>query len=375
MQAGCLQRRKYFVGVSKIETTNPKTEDLPVMPDRDYSVDLLKTIAIIGVMIIHSCTGWSLYRVGSVNWISNLFWGSISRASVPIFLMCSGALFLSPQKELSLKKLYQKKLLRIVVAMLFWGMAYKIFHLAGSGNLSFEGIYKAMKEVLLFKQEFHLYYLHIIIFVYIFLPITQVFVKNATSEQMLYFLAVWFVFGIIYPTVDSFWPINLISGIPKQWLLNMTYASIGYGVLGYYIKNFSKPNLKRNIAFLSVGLIIVFSGTWYFTLLEGEFYQNFLESMSVGVALMAIGIFGLVTSVRIDASKKYARVITYISKASFCIYLVHVFFISMLNKFGLTINVFPSILSIPVIAIIIFICSLGVYAVLSHIRIIKKWLI
>jgi len=213
--------------------------------ERNSSIDLLKTVAIFGVIVIHTCSGAYNDPIPSLGWISAVLWGSIVRASVPIFFMCSGALLLTPHKLLSLKKLYTGNLLRIVAAMFVWALAYKGYHLLVSGSFTLSACFQALKEVLLFKHEFHLYYLHILMLVYVFLPITRVFVKNASGKELQYALAVWFLLGIIYPTVRAFWPFSLLTGIPAQWLMNMTYAAIGYGVLGYCL-SCSPPPFLRN---------------------------------------------------------------------------------------------------------------------------------
>lgn len=68
-------------------------------PQRDVSVDLVKTLAIVSVLLIHvSAPGLSGAEVGSPRWLTCLFWDSISRMAVPLFLMASGALLLDPER-------------------------------------------------------------------------------------------------------------------------------------------------------------------------------------------------------------------------------------------------------------------------------------
>ena len=71
---------------------------------RDGSIDFLKALAIFGVLTIHTCTLGYQTPVGSSSWGAAVFWGAVTRASVPIFLMCSGALLLDPARALPLKK-------------------------------------------------------------------------------------------------------------------------------------------------------------------------------------------------------------------------------------------------------------------------------
>ena len=71
--------------------------------DRDVAVDFIKAFAILVVVLIHVSTGAYANPVGSFPWYSAVLWGSVSRASVPLFLMCTGVLFLGPERELSEK--------------------------------------------------------------------------------------------------------------------------------------------------------------------------------------------------------------------------------------------------------------------------------
>ncbi len=343
--------------------------------ERNKSIDLLKTLAIFGVIVIHMCGGGYSNPIPSFHWISSVFWGSVMRASVPIFFMCSGALLLNPQKELSLKKLYTKNLLKIVAAMFVWALAYKGYDLLVAGSLTLSACFHAVKEVFLFKHEFHLYYLHILILVYVFLPITRVFVKNASQKELKYALIVWFLLGILFPTVKPFWPMTLLSGIPLQWGMNMTYAAIGYGVLGYYLSCYPPRFPKRQIALCVTGFLFVFGLTVVMSIQSGSLYQNFLEGMSVGVALLATGLFGWSQAIPFSQNGKLGKAVTKISKASFCIYLVHVFVIHLFDFLHVSVNMVPTLLSVPLLSGVNLAVSYVCYCVLSRIPIVNKWLV
>lgn len=341
---------------------------------RDIGIDFLKAIAIFGVIIIHTCSAGYSNPIPSFNWLSSVFFGSVVRASVPIFFMCSGALLLTPEKELPLSRLYTKNLLKIVLSMFIWALGYKAYHLIVAGTYSMHDIFQAFKEVLLFKQEFHLYFLQIMVVVYVFLPVTRIITKHAAKKELKYALAVWFLLGIVYPTVKPFWPVTLLSGIPVQWMINMTYAAIGYGLLGYYLSQYL-ISLKWSILFLVVGFLGVYGGTVFMSVRTETLYQNFLEGMSVCVALLAIGVFGLCYNLKSSIGGKTATVISKLSKTSFCIYLVHVFWLYFFNFLGISVNGFPCLLSIPLISCLNLALSYCTFLFLSKIPLIRNWLI
>lgn len=348
------------------------TQMTEAAPARSQAVDLVKTVAIFGVLVIHISAGGYEAPAGSADWLWSLFWGSVSRGAVPLFLMASGALLLSPRREVTLRRLYTKNFPRLLIALLFWAACYKVFALAMAGTLSVPALVYAAKEVVLFRHEEHLYYLHIMLLVYAFLPLTRLLARHGDQTLMRYALALWFALGIVYPTVKPFWPFTLLRGIPTQWLMNMTYASVGYTLLGYAMTRRPARRLRSGCTALA-GLALTFGGTWAASAAAGKLDTHFLEGMSVGVCLLAAGLFGLCSTVRLP--KALAAATQYISKASFCVFLVHIFFLKTFAHFGLTAATGPAIVTVPLLSLALLGCGLGVYAVLSRIPVVRSWLV
>ncbi len=98
----------------------------------------------------------------------------------------------------------------------------RFYHLVSAGSLTAAALYRACKELLLFRHESHLYYLHIAILIYLCVPLLRILTAHADRRQLTYALALWFALGIVYPTVRPLWPFRLLSGIPQQYALNMT---------------------------------------------------------------------------------------------------------------------------------------------------------
>lgn len=73
---------------------------------RIAAVDYAKTLAIVCVVMIHVSSEVLLGRqIGSAAWLEGLFWSSLARGAVPLFLMCSGVLFLDRSGGLSVRHL------------------------------------------------------------------------------------------------------------------------------------------------------------------------------------------------------------------------------------------------------------------------------
>ena len=340
---------------------------------RDGGADFLKAFAIVGVLLIHASTDGYQSPLGSFDWLAALFWGSVSRASVPIFLMVSGALMLDPNKELSLKRLWTRNLPRLILALFFWAFAYQLYRLVFlSGGVTVDGLVRAVKDTLLFHHEFHLYYLHIMLVVYAVLPMTRLITAHADKRTVEYLLALWALAGIVYPTFKGFWPFTLLYGIPTQYALNMTWASIGYGLLGWYLRTYARRwQVWAGVAV--VGLAMVYGGTVLPSLAAGTLNTAALEGMSPGVALLGAGVCGAAfAGLRGRPPFRWASLL---SRASFCVYLVHVFFLYILKSLGLWAGAGPCVLSVPLTAAAMLACALAVWLVLSRVPVVRRWLI
>lgn len=76
---------------------------------RSVPVDAAKTAAIFGTLLIHaSAAGGFAGAPGSFGWTSALFWNCLLRSAVPVFFLCSGALLLPPEKEVTVRRVWTK---------------------------------------------------------------------------------------------------------------------------------------------------------------------------------------------------------------------------------------------------------------------------
>ena len=341
---------------------------------RDHVLDIIKAVAIVCVVAVHSAAGAFSFPIGSFDWMCGNFWSNFLRCGVPLFLMCSGVVFLNPERELTLKKLYGKYIPRILVALFFWAFLYKLFGLYASGSLNGPMIWQAVKELLCFNHQSHLYYLHIILLVYVMTPALRVFTRSASRSEQRYVLIVWFILGIVYPMVKTTWPFTLLTGIPSQWMINMAWSAIGYFLLGHYLRTWKPVSRGAAVVLFVLGFCVVFFGVWLTSVRDGSLNLTFAGGMSVGIAMKAIGIFSFVDSFK-PRDGRAMRAVTWFSKASFCIYLVHIFFHLGFLSVGFDATCMPPLLSIPLMTVANILCCLVVYAVLSHIPVVKKWLV
>lgn len=151
---------------------------------RIAAVDYAKTLAIVCVVMIHVSSEILLGRqIGSAAWLEGLFWSSLARGAVPLFLMCSGVLFLDRSGGLSVRRIWKRNIPHILLALLVWAAVYKLVPRFLHEKLTAEALRTILLELLCGQHEGHLYFLHIMLLVYAALPVTYTFAANADEKR------------------------------------------------------------------------------------------------------------------------------------------------------------------------------------------------
>ena len=199
-------------------------------------LDLLRVIAIFGVIVVHiSAQNWYSTDIHSMEWHVFNIWDSIFRCSVPVFVMISGVLFLS--KEIEIKKLYSKNILRIITAFAFWSLLYVLI-LDNSNKIE-------DKIMAFYLGHYHMWFAFMIVLLYMLTPVLKKIIEDKKIIE--YFLIIYFVFQTILPQISTF--IYMLNHKTMAIIMNknmdkfqINFGYIGYFVLGYYL---SKKDLSK----------------------------------------------------------------------------------------------------------------------------------
>ena len=355
---------------------------LSAAPSRDIPADILKCVCCICVIIIHTASlSITTLDVHSFDWYCGLFWGTVSRYAVPIFFMVTGALLLDPEKKLSLKKIYKNYFLRMLLCLFFWSLMYEFYYYLAYWILY--GTYyptwfiDSITDVFTFDHHFHLYYLQILLVFYAILPVMRVFVAGADRRLLRYALILWFILGVCFPFLACFEPFASVGGIPGQYPLQMVYSSMGYGLLGYYIKSakLERKWLRYFILCFNGGFLCIYIPEVIIAHMNGKWFQPLLESFTPPATALCIGIYGAVTILFRDKTAEQCPRIVAFSKASFSVYLTHHFFVMALRKLiKHSYTDFP-LLNIPAQTVLILFACFITYFILKRIPGVRRYLI
>ena len=294
--------------------------------------DVLRVLAAMAVVLIHvSCKGWVKIPIGYPGWWGSTFWDGATRWAVPIFVMISGALMLNPEKKFSVKKLYSKNILRMVIIFAAWSILYILFNFLVLKD-NFIGFVDIIKNF--FEGYYHMWFIYMLIGLYVITPVLRVITKR--QKAMEYFLIVGIILSIILPGIkvlcDGYLLVegNKIANLMSSAIGSIT-GSLGfkfaagyvlYYVLGYWLSKIKVSKAIRCICYILgiCGLILTVLYSGKVSIFSKQLWGIF-ESSTPWVLAQAVAlfIFARYHCERIGRNK----IIKALSSLSLGIYLIH----------------------------------------------------
>ncbi len=334
---------------------------------REIYAEVLRIVAAFTVVFQHTVTSaWYLVPVDSDIFLPLNFLNSLVRFGVGIFIMISGAFMLSPRYPHPPRKILTKNLPRILILLVAWVIVYGIVNAICISVKNDTGIGESILNILatplnLFtKPPTHLWFLYTIAGLYALTPMLRVFTVNASRRMQLYAICIFFIFGLIWPTAEhilsKFTNIELYKnlGIP-----NCT-SFIGFYLTGYYLSNFEPKPILRKILYASAVLswVVSFALSTSLSLSSNHPNEYFFGNFRPTTFLMAAGVFCFFRTRYKDKLTSDARLLN-ISKCMLGVYLLHPLLIKSFYGLKLTLLLPLPLITIPLIATLIFSLSLG----------------
>lgn len=351
---------------------------------RDLSYDLMRVIACFMVIILHvSGFNWEIINPKTNSWkIINAYDG-IMRCCVPILIMISGRFFLEPSKKITYKSLYSKYILRLIIMYIFWSFSYSFLSILGG---HFEELYNFKKLFYRLidyslKSYYHLWFLPMLVGIYMVVPILRKIVKNSTQRDLLYILSLFFIFGLLKPTIlavnfsNNEWLKLLLDTIP----LELFTGYCGYFILGYYLHKYPLNKTFKRFFYFSgiVSCIISVTVSQVLSVNSGSASSPLFGYLNIFSFFAAVSLFTLIISKY--SNKKWgvraSHLIISGSKYTLGIYLVHALVLRTFAILGLTSITFHPFISVPVISILVLICSVIIVFIIKRIPYINKFIV
>ena len=315
----------------------------------------LRAFACMAVIMIHVIDGWTetanIQLTGNRFVVDEILFQPLIRWAVPVFIMISGCLLLDPKKDITIKKVinYIKRIVYILVTFVFAYCIIESILLYGISNL-WKVLYMSIFNLFQGKSWAAMWYIYLLIGLYIITPLLRHFVKDASKEEMKFMISGLMIFSVVIPTINSIFNIKITTFYLEEFKYLLLYL-LGYAIANNYFDE------KKIFIYGAVGLIgYLFCSA--LNILVGDQGGMFIILISASVFCFF-------------ANKHYKiknnKMIEIISNDSFGIYIIHIFWLNILNK-GM--HIYPDILPVLIGEIVFFIMILIIS--LISIEILKK---
>jgi surface polysaccharide O-acyltransferase-like enzyme len=327
-----------------------------------------RIIAIFAVVFLHSAAGVVVNApIGSNSWWIGNIYDSLVRWCIPVFVMISGALLLDPNKKEDLKTFYLKRLSRIFVPILFWS-AFFLFWASLKGAIKGEplGVLNLAKSLMSGKPHYHMWFLYMIVFLYLFTPFFRKVILNSSRFE----IAILIFFSLFISALNT---LAVIFGIAESNLfINWFLIYIPYFLLGYFIRvgdnNYSKSILWT---VFSLSVFLTALGCYYVARNNGlDAGLYFYSHLSITVIPMSVSVMYLLKLWTKPIGNAWLT--EKLASLTLGIYLVHPVFLETIQYRWHGYHAVNPAISIPLVSLLVFTLSLGAAWAINKIPYIKR---
>lgn len=321
-------------------------------------VDLLKVVACFLVVFSHNCDPYvAVFDSDRSSFLAGVFSGSLTRSSVPLFVMMTGVLLLPVTR--TMQQFYRRRIGRILPPLIFWSVALPLFywlyinHVSPSANPAISPsdytFPATVRRAATFIFNFNytttpLWYLYMLVGLYLIIPVLNAWLVQARKKDLQLFLSVWF-FTLFIPYIKMFAPAlgyegnygNMgIFGVcdwNEYGAFHYISGFTGYLVLAYYLVKYPlKLSLAKTLLY---GIPLFLTGyaitSFGFVELQRYYPGNYayLEIIwfftGINVFMMTLPVFVIIQKLPVRPNRWLART----ASLTFGIYLCHFFFVQV----------------------------------------------
>lgn len=302
--------------------------------ERKLWIDCIKVFSTFLIVMQHSISHeWvRLIESPNVEWSIINFVFMLSKAGVPIFIMCSGIGML--RKEKSIKEILFRNIFGILKIYISWMLIYGIYDVYSlfcDDLATIRTVINAIIKNIIFG-EYHTWFIITLVALYLITPFLYVIVQNKTLTQ--YFLILSFVFTIIFPYIGRYEFLSRFYKVITDTNMKFVVGYSLYFVLGHYISrmNLSKKRKCGALVGFVVSVIAAFLLSCSKAMYSGAECQSAFTEFSLfgfGISVGILLLFRIVfedSKLFTEEKEQNQRIRKFIINMSYCgvgIYLLH----------------------------------------------------
>lgn len=359
-----------------------------------HYLSYLRAVACIAIIILHTVdVAVILYqdhitngeRIASLSVVYCMMW------AVPCFVMVTGALLLSKDRTITIKDVFGKYILRVLIALFAASLVFALFNmLMNREGFGVAFLARGFLNALTGNGWAHMWYLYLLIGLYLLMIFYRAVAHHVSDKEYRLLLLIYVVFLSILPLLNMW---NAKTG----FYIHVSSIYPFYLFAGYAV---AEEILKINKGISILLIVIGVAGIIASTILDAKnariAYGNLLGYSSIFVLLLAVGVFSFMKNffggqvlqatevVAADDPEPEAseekkpgiigKIFLEIDRCSFGIYLIHMIFVRLVLRYW---QVDPYASNVTILVFIglvlgILIVSYGITALLKLIPGVKK---
>ena len=288
---------------------------------RNINLDLLKVLACVGVVLLHTTMGGFKYTA-SWNLLTYLYY--LGTYSIPLFFMVNGYLLLGKREITSHYILQKVKWILITVSS--WNIIVWLF----KRDFTVNPIKKIVGSLIQKGYFFQFWFFGALILIYLCLPILSKFLNS--KRRYLYILALLIVIGFIVELANIFFQRPLQTHVMQTFRL---WTWFFYYILGGYIAQFNVDNLKyrfKNWMKIVSMLLVLISPIILFFLAKNTYHNLFAEYFYdiLFVKFTSLGIFLMVLTLSLNENG--SKWIVSLSNQTMGVFVIHTYVMKIWEK-------------------------------------------
>lgn len=326
---------------------------------RSIVYDLLRIISAFGIVVLHVASAYiDRNPVTSIEFRVANFYDSLSRFGIGMFVMISGAIFLSEKKETSVKKLWTGNILRMFIVYVVWSFIYFLIQSLYYWKYDFwkDGILAIVRGCA-YSSE-HFWFLFMIMGLYALIPVLKTWLSHAKTKEIDYFIKLFVVFQVIRTTITILVDKDLANRISEMVSIVELSRYLGYFVIGYALTHFELAQ-KTKIAIygmVPIGICVNYFVSDMMSRSKGVYSPGIYDSFGWFTFIITIALFIFVKDQfeKKEISSNVHRIVGNVAKDTLGIYLMHMAILNYISSKGWLFIDLPSAIGVPVISLLVF---------------------
>ncbi|HRL21268.1 MAG TPA: acyltransferase family protein [Alcaligenes sp.] len=317
-----------------------------------------RIVAIFAVVWLHIAAYAVLNaELGSADWWSGNVYDAATRWCVPVFVMVSGALLLEPRPAESMSRFYRKRAARILLPLLFWTAFYLLWTAYKQHWWTPQAEpYPYLERLLQGRPYFHLWFLYMIVFLYLFTPFLRRLVQACRLRHLAALTAAAFALAALSTLSSTELKTNSTPFF--TWFLSY----LPYFLLGYLVRK-APLTVPRRISLAVLAASIAATAWGCYALATRHNLQTgayFYDYLSITVIPMSVALILLLRDWH--QALISPLVSRHLSELTLGVYLIHPWLIDLMYRHLFTALDFDALWSIPALASGIYLASLAIAA-------------